>query len=97
MNVSGILIVVRPDALDECENALRALPGIDVHYRDADTGRLVVTQEAESVGAEVDGLRRIQGLPKVIFAEMVYHYFAEDSEIAGVQAAGMHREGGLVI
>jgi nitrate reductase NapD len=41
-----------------------------------------VTQEAESVGAELEGLDRIKAIPNVILAEMVYHYF-EDDRIEG--------------
>jgi len=61
--------------------ALGALPGVEVHHRDATSGRIVVTQEGETVDDEVDGLKRIKALPNVILAEMVYHYLEEDREI----------------
>lgn len=78
MNVSGILVHVRPDRFDDARAALAALPGLDVFQGDRPTGRLVVTQEAPSVGAEVAGLKRIQALPDVVAAELVYHRFDDE-------------------
>ena len=60
-------------------SALSELPGVEVHERDEATGRIVVTQEAESVDAEVEGLRRIQRLPGVISAELVYHRLSDEA------------------
>jgi nitrate reductase NapD len=60
---------------------LEQLEGVDVHYSDPDSGRIVVTQEAETIAAEVEGLKRIKALPRVILAEMVYHCFENDSEL----------------
>lgn len=81
MNLSAILVLVPPDQLDASIEHLNTLPGIEVHYTDAATGRLIAVQEAESVGAEVDGLRRIQNQPYVRLAEMVNHYFEDDPEL----------------
>lgn len=80
MNISGILVVVPPDRMDPTVDALNALAGVSVHYRDDGTGRIVVTQEAESTAAEVAGLERIQALPHVIFAELVYHYVGDGAD-----------------
>ena len=81
MNVSGILVVVSAERLASAIEALNRLDGVDVHQYDAQTGRIVVTQEAEGIQAEVDGLKRIKALPHVILAEMVYHCFEDDSEL----------------
>ena len=78
MNLSGILVVVPPDAIETIVSQLDELPGVSVHHRDDPTGRIIVVQEAETVHAEVDGLRRIKALPGIIFAELVYHYLADD-------------------
>ena len=83
MNVSGILVVVPPERLAMATEELSRLDGIDVHHCDAASGRIVVTQEAETIHAEVDGLKRIKALPYVILAEMAYHCFEEDSDITG--------------
>ena len=81
MNISGILVVVPPQRTEATVEHLKSLPGIDVHHIDAASGRIVITQEAESIPAEVDGLKRIRALPDIILAEMSYHYFGEDSEL----------------
>ncbi len=80
MNLSGILVMVPPDRMDAGIQALNGLPGVEIHYTEPATGRIVVVQEADSVPAEVDGLRRIQRLPQVILAELVYHYFEDDNQ-----------------
>jgi periplasmic nitrate reductase NapD len=81
MNISGILVVVPPEYIDSMIDRLDQLDGIDVHHRDDSTGRIVITQEAEHIRDEVDGLKRIKALPHVILAEMVYHCFEEDGEL----------------
>lgn len=81
MNVSGILVVVPPEHLAASIEALGRLEGVDVHQSEPETGRIVVTQEAETIHSEVEGLKRIKGLPHVILAEMVYHCFEEDGEV----------------
>jgi nitrate reductase NapD len=80
MNLSGIVVAVSPAFIDSCIEQLNALPGIEVHNIDREKGRLVVVQEAESISAEVEGLKAIKALSHVTFAEMVYHYFAEDEQ-----------------
>ncbi|MEJ2095387.1 MAG: chaperone NapD [Gammaproteobacteria bacterium] len=83
MNVSGILVVVPTTHVTDSIETLGRLKGVDVHHCDPATGRIVVTQEAETIQSEVDGLKRIKSLPHVILAEMVYHCFEEDSDLMG--------------
>ncbi len=78
MNLSGIAVSVRPQSFDETIDLLDALPGVEIHYQDLDNARVVVVQEAESVDAEVEGLKQIKSIPGVVVAELVYHYFADD-------------------
>ena len=81
MNLSGIVVTTRPESLDTCRQKIEALAGMEVHQTDPERGVLVVVQEAPTVGAEVDGLRAIKAIPEVRYAEMVYHYFAEDDTL----------------
>jgi len=81
MNISGILVITSPEHTGDVSEQLQNLAGIDVHYVDAATGRIVITQEAESIRAEVDGLKRIRALPHIALAEMSYHNFEEDREL----------------
>jgi nitrate reductase NapD len=96
MNLSGILVVTRPDRLEHCAERLATLPGVDVHIKDASTGRLIVTQEAASVAEEVDGLKRIKALPDVVMAEMVYHYFPDQSPVDQVPPRNLDSVAGMV-
>jgi len=77
VNLSGILVVVRPSRVEEAQARLGELPGVEVHHVDPETGRIVVVQEAESVEEEVAALSRIKALKGVMLAEMVYHVFDE--------------------
>ena len=81
MNVSGILVVVPPEHVAGSIEALGRLEGVDVHQSEPETGRIVITQEAETIQSEVEGLKRIKAMPHVILAEMVYHCFEEDNEL----------------
>ena len=82
MSVSGIYVVVDPLQWRCTVSSLEQLPGVDLHQRDESLGRLVLTQEADSVQSQMDGLSAIQRLPGVRFAELVYHYFQDDGTAA---------------
>ena len=92
MNISGILVVTAPEHTGVVSEQLDGLTGIDVHYVDAATGRIVITQEAESIRAEVEGLKRIRALPHVTLAEMSYHNFEEDQELIDAIPADLDEE-----
>jgi len=80
MNVSSILVLTSNPHFETTVNALTTIDGLQVHYCDAESSRIVVTQEAEDTSNEMKGLQRIKSLPHVIMAEMVYHYCDQDSE-----------------
>lgn len=79
MNISSILVVTTQPYFDSTIASLSDIDGVQVHYCDEKTSRIVVTQEAENTDTEVEGLKRIKSLPHVVLAEMVYHY-CEDPE-----------------
>jgi len=79
MNLSGIVVAVPPTKLNEGIAALNAINNIEVHQSDELTGQIVIVQEAENVNMEIDGLKKIKALPMVTYAEMVYHYVADDT------------------
>ena len=81
MNISGILVVTTAEHTASVSKQLQDLAGIDVHYVDNAMGRIVITQEAVSISAEIDGLKRIRALPHIVLAEMSCHYFEEDREL----------------
>jgi nitrate reductase NapD len=80
MNLSSILVMTLEPHLESTISALTAIDGLEVHYCDRTSGRIIVTQEAENTHDEVSGLQRIKSLPYVVLAEMVYHYCEQEEE-----------------
>jgi nitrate reductase NapAB chaperone NapD len=80
--LSGLVVRTTPDRFDDVLAALGMLPGVSVHQTDAATARVVVVQEAPTLGAEMDGMRRIQTLPGVVDASLVYHYLGDGEDAA---------------
>lgn len=77
MNISGIVVRALPAHAGEVARRIADLPLTEVAQIDAAGGRIVVVQEAGSVGAEFEALRRIQCLPHVLSADLVMHYFGD--------------------
>ncbi len=71
---SGIVVTALPERLGKVREALRAQEGIQLHQEDPASGRIVVTQVAGSDSEQADGLRRIQALPGVLAADLVYYH-----------------------
>ncbi len=81
MNISGIMVTALPEHVAEVAQSLSALQGLEVFQTDVASGKLVVVQEAASVGEEVEGFKRIRAVPHVIAADLVQHYFEDDNEL----------------
>jgi nitrate reductase NapD len=81
MNLSGILVITKPEHLDAVVSSLDGRDDVEVHQTDTESGRIIAVLEAEDIHAEISALREIKKLPFVIMAEMVYHYLAEDERI----------------
>ena len=84
MNLSGIVVAVSPGKLEEGIAALNAFSNVEVHQTNTASNQIVVVQEAENVNLEIDGLKKIKSLPMVTYAEMVYHYVADDQDSEAV-------------
>lgn len=94
MNLSGILVVAKSEWVAEVVSGLEALAGVEVHQTDAETGRIIVVQEAADIHAELEALKRIKALPHVVLAEMVYHYIAEDDKVYDALPPELQAEAG---
>jgi nitrate reductase NapD len=77
MNISGVLVRSRPEKLDAVRARLEQLTGVEVHGANPD-GRLVVTVEEDGNRAMADTVLRMQDLPGVIAASMIYHQYEEE-------------------
>ena len=73
MEYSGILIAARPEVLESVRRSVDGLEDFEVHQVHAEEGRLIAVQEAVDTEASRSGLKQIQLLPGVLFAELVYH------------------------
>lgn len=80
MNLSGILVIAKPEWVPQVVSDLAAQDGLEVHQTDPVSGRIIVVQEAADIHAEIEGVKRIKAMPHVVMADMVYHYFAEDEQ-----------------
>jgi nitrate reductase NapD len=89
---SGVLVVVPPDHLDECRRTLDELPGVEVHHCHAESGRIVIVHESASLEEQEERLLQIRALPRVMLAELVYHYL--DKETAATQPVAVSQEHG---
>ena len=83
MNISGIAVTTHPEWVAEVAQSLSGIEGVEVFQTDVASGKLVVIQEAPSVGAEVEGFKRIRALPHVLAVEPVAGAGPVASESAG--------------
>ncbi len=81
MNLSAILVITAVAEVEACMSLLASQAGITVHHSDPVTGKIMLTQEAETIDAEIEGLKRIKALKGVSMAEMIYHYFEDDETL----------------
>jgi len=92
MKISGIVVGVAPGHFDDVVAALERLDGVDVHQRHEASARLVVTQEAATEIDQERGLERIQALPHVRYAQLVYHLADADIDADAGEAGEQEEE-----
>jgi nitrate reductase NapAB chaperone NapD len=80
MHLSGLLVICEPSSTEDCVRHLERCSDIDVYVTDHAVGRVVVVLETKTLDEQTDGLRRVQRLPHVKSAELVYHYFGDAGE-----------------
>jgi len=81
MHYAGLQVICQPDDLEACVRDLAAMTGVDVYAAEEETGRVVVVVETQTVGQQESTFDTIQNLPRVVAAELVYHYFGEDDAV----------------
>ena len=77
-SVSGLCITARPENLVEIEELLDRRPGLEVHARDPETGKLVAVQECATIAEHRQKLEEVQAIPGVLTADLVMHYQPEN-------------------
>lgn len=73
-HVAGLLVVVQPGSLEEIANLIGESPGAEVHIREPETGRLVVTLDTPTLREQEAGFKAIANLPGVRSVDLVCHY-----------------------
>ena len=79
MNLSSIVILTKPENLEKVLNAIKSSDDCEYHMHD-EKGRIIVTIEGKNTEEEISKLKKIQQIPKVISAEMVFVYSEEELE-----------------
>lgn len=80
VNISGIVVRVQPRDVACVVAELALIPGVVVHYQDLTAGRIVITQETQSTPEQEAAFERIRTLPRVVSAELAYHYCGAGTE-----------------
>ena len=79
MNISSIIVHAQPTELASVRGSLEQIPGVEVHAA-TDDGKLVVTIETETDGETASTFDRINTMPGVMSAAMVFHQYESDPE-----------------
>jgi nitrate reductase NapAB chaperone NapD len=82
MIISGIVMASKRGKLTELEGEVSELPWADAHFSD-ESGRLVVTIEAESIEQSMDRVGVLQGLPSTMMAELAQYCMEEEDFTPG--------------
>ena len=77
MFISGISVSCRPDRYESTTSRICEIEGVDIHAEDRSTGKLAATIESRDLQAEIEIFQRIQTLPGVASAELVFHAFGD--------------------
>ena len=81
MNVSSIVVRTAPEYLGQAIEEINAISLCEVHFYDTD-GKIIVTIEGDRVQDQVETMRRIQDLPFVLSACLLYSYCGDESAAA---------------
>ncbi len=81
MNLSSIVVLTKPEYLEEIINTIKSSNDYEYHLHD-EKGRIIVTIEGKDTDEEIGKLMKLQALPHVISAEMVFAYSEDELEQA---------------
>ena len=80
MNISSIIVKTLPKNFDEVMGHLKDSNICDIHFNDKEKGIIIVTIEGKNVEEEIEKVRMLEALPKVISADMHMSYCEEELE-----------------
>ena len=73
LHIAGIVVHAIPEGVERATASIAEMPGAELHATSRD-GKLVVTLEASSAREIAAGIERIQQLPAVMSASLVYQH-----------------------
>ena len=80
MNISSIIVKVKPEDYDNAFLSLEESGICDVYFGDKDKGIIIITIEGESSEEEVTKLAQIQDMPMILDAQMHMSYCEDEVE-----------------
>ena len=80
MNISSIIVKARQENIDDVKKSLEETGICDIFFTDKEKGIIIVTIEGKTVEEEIEKVRILEGLPKVISADMHMSYCEEELE-----------------
>lgn len=88
MNVSSIVVKTDPERLGDAIAEINAIDLCEVHFYDTE-GQIIITIEGERIADQIETMKRIQDLPYVLSANLVYSYCKDESVKALEEIAGL--------
>ncbi|RZJ09657.1 MAG: glutamate synthase [Rubrivivax sp.] len=73
LHITSLIVHALPDRCPDFDQVIKQLPGAQIHGTDAN-GKFVITLEASTAGAILDGVSQLQQTPGVIGVAMVYQH-----------------------
>ena len=73
MNISSIVVRTMPENMNTVMHDINSIDLCEVHFHD-EKGKIVVTIEGNSVYDQVERMMRIQNMPLVLNANLMFSY-----------------------
>ncbi len=86
INVCGFVVHANPERMAAVTEAIRALPGVDIHGESGD-GRLIVTAIDTDGAMALDQVGVIQNFKGVVSTSLAYHQIDGGEEAAATSTA----------
>lgn len=80
MNISSLIVDVRPEAMSAVRGQLKLWPGVEIHAATT-LGKIVITVETESDADTTDTFARIGALDGVMSVALAYHQIEPEPEL----------------
>ena len=78
MNISSIIVKARQENIEDVKKSIEKTGFCDIHFVDNEKGIIIVTIEGKTVEEEIQKVRILEALPKVISADMHMSYCEEE-------------------